>query len=332
MVHDAQGNLLRTLLGSERLRFVDVGARGGIDERWRPFHGLLQVLAFEPDPEECSKLNGSASRMPYPIQFVPKALGAIDGEQASLNICKQPGCSSLLQPNLELCRAYPYGANMEVVKTWPMTLHRLDTVAAENGFAVDVIKIDTQGTELGILCGAGRLLSNMLIVELEVEFVSQYVDQPQACDVNLFMRQQGFVLRGLKRTYWRRTPREGWPRSTRGGQLLHGDALYVNSKLDSHDAGASRITILKGLIALAAYRQDDLILDLLSLPHPALADLSEAQRRTLAGMLIGKPPSGIRKLLSGFTSAAGYSNRQMRRWVDELRPAGAADWHDPDFY
>lgn len=329
---DHNWQMLRNLLGTEKLRLVDVGARDGIAERWQPFHELLQVIAFEPDPEECARLNAGASRMPYPVKFVPRALGAADGQQAILNICKQPGCSSLLQPNQKLCSDYPYGPNMEVVKTWPVTLHRLDSVAAEHGFRPDVIKIDTQGTELDILRGAGDLLADMLIVELEVEFVSQYIAQPQACDVNVFMREQGFVLRGLKRTYWRRAVPDGWPRSTRGGQLIHGDVLYVNAKLDSHLASASRTDVVKGLIALAAYEQDDLIIDLLSRPHPALADLSETDRRALAHMLTGKPPGGIRGLFSRLLTTAGYSNRRMRRWVDELRAPGAVDWHDADFY
>lgn len=325
-------DVLRALLGTEKLRLVDVGARDGISERWEPFHGLLQVMAFEPDPEECTRLNEHAPRMPYPVQFVPRAVGAEDGQQATLNICRQASCSSTLAPNEELCRDYHYAPNMEVVKTWPVKLHRLDSIGAEYGFRPDVVKIDTQGTGLDVLRGAGNMLQDMLIVELEVEFVSQYIDQSQACDVNVFMRDNGFVLRGLKRSYWRRTVREGWPQSTRGGQLLHGDVLYVSKKLDWHLSGASRMEVVKGLVALSAYQQDDLIIDLLSRPHPALSELSETDRRALAHLFTRQPPGGVRGLFSRLVAGAGYTNRRMRRWVDGMRAPVAVDWHDADFY
>src|SRR5215204_5969817 len=44
-------------LVADRLRLFDVGARGGIDPRWRPFHRYIEVVGFEPDPAECDRLN-----------------------------------------------------------------------------------------------------------------------------------------------------------------------------------------------------------------------------------------------------------------------------------
>ena len=48
---------------NEIVRLLDVGARGGIDSRWRPFYENIDVLAFEPDPEECASLNSKS--FPY---------------------------------------------------------------------------------------------------------------------------------------------------------------------------------------------------------------------------------------------------------------------------
>src|SRR5262245_9113584 len=166
---------------------VDVGARGGIDERWQPFHGHLSVVGFEPDPVECERLN--KQKFPYEIRFIPKALGAENGIQATLNICKKPGCSSLLTPNYELCNQFEFGqSNMEIVGTYPMTLSRLDSAC---DVQPDILKIDTQGTELDILKGAGRLLDRTFAVELEVEFVPQYQNQALFADIDAFMRSQG---------------------------------------------------------------------------------------------------------------------------------------------
>ena len=276
------------------IRVVDVGARNGLDKRWQPFHQQLEVIAFEPDPIECERLNGL--QWPYPIKFLPRALGAHDGEKATLNICKAPGCSSLLRPNLDLVRQFPFGHNMEVVKEYPMVLSRLESVCAVQP---DFIKVDTQGTELDVLRGAGRLLDQTIAVELEVEFVPQYERQALFADVDDFMRKQGFVLRGIRRTYWRNQGEHAHPF---GGQLIHGDALYLRPELlDSQ----------KGHVILAAYRQHDLL------------------AKFGAHHLIPKEPRLTRtlgKLLSGF------SNRELRRFIDRLRPASAGDWHDPDFF
>lgn len=280
---------------NERIRLIDVGARGGIDSRWEPFYTTIDVVAFEPDPEECASLNSKT--YPYSVRYLPFALGAIDGQQATLHICKQPGCSSLLQPNSELCKQYPYGPAMEVVREYPVTLNRMDRVCHD--FMPDVIKVDTQGTELDVLRGAGELLDSALAVELEVEFVPQYIGQSLFPDVDIFMRQQGFMLRGLRRTYWRTEADHVHPY---GGQIIHGDALYLRP---------DRMDCPKGHIILAAYRQYDL------LAHYGATSLipRESALVRVAGRLL-----------------QGYPNRQLRRFVDRLRQESASDWHDPDFF
>ncbi|HVM62287.1 MAG TPA: FkbM family methyltransferase [Verrucomicrobiae bacterium] len=278
-----------------RIRLVDVGARGGIDSRWKPFYHLLDVVAFEPDPKECAVL--SSQRHPYSVRFLPEALGACDGQQATLFMCRGPGSSSVLRPNMKLCGLYPFGEAMEVVGEHPITLQRLDTVCRD--FQPDVLKVDTQGTELSILQGAVRLLRSALAVELEVEFVQQYSGQPLFSDVDPFMRQQGFTLRALKRSYWRTKGHQLHPY---GGQIVHGDALYL--RLD-------RIDCDKGHVILSAYRQYDL-----------LAHFG-------ASHLIPKTSLPLR-LASRLLSR--HTNRGLRRFVDSLRPPSATDWHDPDFF
>jgi FkbM family methyltransferase len=280
----------------DKIRLIDVGARRGIDPRWNPYFKNLEVLAFEPDPEECSTLN--SKEHPYTIRYLPIALGADNNKEATLFITRQPGCSSLLQPNAELCRDYQYGQAMEVVDKKSITLNRLENIC--DGFQPDVIKVDTQGTELDVLIGAGKLLDNVLVVELEIEFVPQYMGQAVFSDVDAYMRQRGFSLRGIRRTYWR-AKAEDYTHCF-GGQLFHGDALYIRP---------DQINCTKGHIILAAYRQYDL------LTHFGITHL------------IPEQPMIIR-LISQLLS--GYSNRELRRLVDRIRPAHATDWHDPDFF
>src|SRR5882724_1019759 len=125
----------------KKLKLVDVGARNGIHPRWARFYSSLDVRAFEPDPKECERLN--RQRWPYNVKYLPNALGANDGEKATLHICRQPGCSSLLKPNMDLCLQFPYGQHMEIIAEHVVTLSRLDSACAN--FPPDVLKIDTQG-------------------------------------------------------------------------------------------------------------------------------------------------------------------------------------------
>lgn len=279
----------------ESIRLVDVGARSGIHERWKPFYGQIEVRGFEPDPEECAALN--AKTFPYKVEYIPTALGAKNGEEATLHITKQPGCSSLLKPNLELCTQYPYGWAMEVVDTYPVTLNRMDSVCSD--FQPDVLKVDTQGTELDVLRGAGQLLDDMLAVELEVEFVPQYIGQPLFSDVDLFMREQGFMLRGLRRTFWRTKADHV---HAGGGQLFHGDALYLRP---------SMMNTPKGHIILAAYRQYDL-----------LANYGATQ-------FIPKR-SPLERAIA--TLMRPISTRKARQVIDRFGHAKATAWHDPEFF
>ncbi len=278
----------------EKICLIDVGARDGIDPRWQNYWDMLEVIAFEPDPTECARLNGQT--LPYPIRYIPNALGAVNNQQATLHLTRQPGCSSLLKPNLALCNQFTYGPAMSVVKEIPLTVSRMDSVVTVQP---DVIKVDTQGTELDVLQGAGALLDRTLAVELEVEFVPQYIDQPLFADVDAFMRGRGFVLRGIRRTYWRNKAASYAHAS--GGQLIHGDALYIRQDAMNNP---------KGHVILAAYRQYDL------LAHFGATHLVPKPSKVLQfiGKVIGKP------------------NRELRRMVDSMRPVAASDWHDPDFF
>lgn len=275
----------------DKICLVDVGARGGIDPRWKPHHHQISVIAFEPDETEVAALR--LKTYDYPIKFLPVALGAHNNQAATLRLTRQPGCSSTLQPNLALCRKYEFGPNMEVISELPVVLHRMDSVLNEQP---DVMKIDTQGTELHILQGAGDLLDACLAVEAEVEFDHQYIGQPLFADVDAFMRSKGFNLHALRRTFWRLKGQHG---SARGGKLMHGDVLYFRDGIGETE---------KGRIILAAYQQHDML-------------------ARYGGERLIPRPSRWRQLLGGL-----QGNKELRRLVDSLRPVTASDWHDPDFF
>jgi FkbM family methyltransferase len=324
---------LRQYLRGERISVVDVGARQGLAPRWRRYESLIEVIGFEPDAEECERLISRVFDLPYVAHFFPVGLGSADGAKAWLHICKQPGCSSLFVPNESLVRQFAGWQDMQVVNQIEVPLSRLDTVLAQGDLCVEAIKIDAQGAELDVLKGMGVLLPSTLVVELEVEFVEQYVGQPVFREIDAFMHDAGFVLRGLRRTFWRHGIERSWRRSYRGGQIIHGDALYVNRALGPLvpvDPNLPLVKLLKGLVVLSAYGQDDLVMRILSKGEAAAASIPESDRRRIGAELIEKRHNPLGKILDRFMRTE--SNRTLRRLVDRIRDADAPDWHDPQLY
>lgn len=81
-------------LGDDRLRIVDVGARGGLDPRWERFHPVLELVAFEPDPDECERLNRGAASLPYPARFLPHAVWREANDEVPFHVVTWPVASS----------------------------------------------------------------------------------------------------------------------------------------------------------------------------------------------------------------------------------------------
>jgi FkbM family methyltransferase len=168
---------------------IEAGARWGVDERWQRL-GDVRVIGFEPDPDECARI---AAANPA-VEYVPLALGAQDGH-ATLHLTVEPACASLYPPHPDSVAERPELAIAAPVGTTEVAITTLATWAASASVdAIDVIKLDTQGSELGILEGAGDLLDTVRFLQVEVEFNPIYEGQPLFGDVDRFLRDRGFVL------------------------------------------------------------------------------------------------------------------------------------------
>ena len=174
---------------------VDVGARWGVAEAWRSLAPDLRVFGFDPDTEECARLNDAARAAgDETTTYVPVALGP-RRETVDLYVTRHPACTSIYRPLVELIETIPVLADIELDKTVPVDLEPLDSWCEANGVGhVDVLKSDTQGADLGVLQGAVRALSTCVLVECEVEFNPLYEGQPLFSHVDEFLRSQGFVL------------------------------------------------------------------------------------------------------------------------------------------
>ena len=101
--------------------------------------------------------------------------------------------TSLLKPNptiLSLFHGFPRWG--QVVATEQIDTVRLDDVAETAG--VDLLKMDIQGGELTVLRHAESRLKSALVIQTEVEFLPIYEGQPLFSEIELFLRERGFVF------------------------------------------------------------------------------------------------------------------------------------------
>jgi FkbM family methyltransferase len=154
----------------------------------RKFHG--ELFSFEPNPEQYDSLKKRLAGCES-VHALPFAIGG--GGTGELRICRHPGGSSLLEPNFELVRQYhSYGEWLEVVDRISVNTVTLDSLEIIRGS--DFLKLDIQGAELDALMHATKTLAEILVVECEINFVQQYVNQPLFSEVELFMRRHNFMF------------------------------------------------------------------------------------------------------------------------------------------
>lgn len=148
--------------------------------------GIAHITGFEPNAEECARLNQTYGAT---HEFFPHFVG--DGMPATFHETNWNLTGSLFEPNTAVLEKFQ---NLAEVVT-PVAQHPVNTVRLDdipNLADIDFIKIDIQGGELAVFRNALRVLSGVLAIQTEVEFVELYKQQPMFADVDIFLRGQGF--------------------------------------------------------------------------------------------------------------------------------------------
>jgi FkbM family methyltransferase len=225
---------------------IDVGCRDGVRPAWRELAPHALLVGFDPDPDECVRLNAAAGNAAHE-RYEPIALAANEGE-ATLHLTADPQSSSLYPPDARAIRRYPELWRHEARGTQTIVTSTIDSWAQGAGVgSVDALKVDVQGAELDVLRGAEHLLASMRVIEAEVEFQELYEGQPLFNDVNAFLRDHGFGLWRLRDIYHCgiSRARRGEPvfgvgeyvEHTRlGGQIAWANAVFVRNELADADA------------------------------------------------------------------------------------------------
>jgi FkbM family methyltransferase len=208
-------------LTAEPLRIVDLGARGGLDERWNGLEAFVEMVGFEPDPEECERLNRASADHEH---YLPHAIGA-DRGTATFHVAAWPVASSIYPVDPAFAERFEGGGLLRTVETREIETTTLDDVCEERGICPDLLKLDIEGAELDALRGGARAAADALAIDVEVAFGPLRVGGPSFADVDIDLRERGFSLAGLRRVFWQERC-GGLSRPV----LVQGDALYLRDE------------------------------------------------------------------------------------------------------
>lgn len=232
------------------IQCLDIGAREGITRDLLPIAPAVAAFGFEPDPEECARLNQSFATDPSPwrsLKFLPAALG--NGGGRTLNLYKMRGGSSLFEADVELAGQFARAENFLLEGTVNLQTMPLDAAAEKFGFTdASYIKLDIQGAELEVLQSAPRLLAeSVLALRVEMEFLPIYKGQPLQNEIDGYLRSRGFMHMGIvEPRHWRRTTRKrfSFARNTlpySRGQIAHADFVYFRDPQSLRDDSPKEI-------------------------------------------------------------------------------------------
>lgn len=189
------------------ITLVDIGAAGGLSERWKPVSHLVDYVGFEPDERSPVPEHGCKS-------FTLHRHAVWNEPQVTINLCRREECSSPLRPNMALLTALPNPERWEIVGGVTVPARPLDD------FTADFVKIDIQGGELAALQSGDAMLADCLGVEAEVEFREVYEGQPLFGDVSAYLASKGLVFIDFLRLV-------RWGDKSQTGACYFGDALFL---------------------------------------------------------------------------------------------------------
>jgi FkbM family methyltransferase len=241
-------NCIGKLPSDISVTLIDIGAADEIQQRWSEISSVLNYVGFEPDlrsrelllmkPQNCKS-----------YKLLPNIVSD-NSETVVLNLTKKPQVSSIFEPNLEILNQFPDIERFEIVSKESVETTRLDELKLN----ADFIKLDIQGAELKALNGAKILLEDTLGIEIEIEFIEIYKNQPKFAEINSWLEGQGFTLLDFVNIYrWQRESFNGL------GQVIFIEGLFIKSPETVIQKNLSLEKMNSYFIILLLYKRFDMI-------------------------------------------------------------------------
>jgi methyltransferase FkbM-like protein len=342
----------------ESFTLIDVGCSSGIDQAWRVFGDRLVAFGFDPNLTECARLQEEETLKN--VRYVPVFVGVPADLPYVRERARRGPWSRNLWPRLSVHRSLELlqsGRDLtdeEKTQTnlWrkialadsarPVFLH--EYLPAHGVSDVDVLKIDVDGVDFGILNSVASELADwrVLAVGLEVNFFGS--DDPTDHTLHAmdrFMRAQGFDLFDLTvRRYSHMALPAPYvfdvPAQSVTGRPLQGDALYLR---DLCAAGAPRgygpvkllklaaIASLAGLADSAAevlVRHRDTLAPLIDVDRSLDLLAAQVQPDATTPLSYTEYIAAFERNDRMFYSATGLSVADLKREIADLKREAAA--------
>ena len=182
---------LSSFLAPARLtEIVDIGANpidGDPPYKKMLAASLCRVMGFEPQLDALENLNKVKTDLET---YLPYVIGT--GGRKTLHRCKYSGWTSLFEPDEAAINVFPaFRDNATVIEKIPVDTRPLDSIAEIKN--IDFLKLDVQGSELDCLKSGIEKISSCVFIQLEISFVTLYKNQPGFGEVDLFLREIGFI-------------------------------------------------------------------------------------------------------------------------------------------
>jgi FkbM family methyltransferase len=254
------------LLRENRVVIVDVGARWGYNSEWRVFGDCLSVYCFEPDEEECDRLNASAGAN---VRYLPFALGAKSGD-AMLYHTRLTASTGLYRTNWDYFSRLLNRDNAIIDKESTIRVTTLDEALNAAGVqSIDFLKLDVEGAELDVLVGGQHYVTSSSLIGVLSEF--RFHEEINGCPVfwqlDAHLHKFGFRLFDMHFSHQSRRvlPYEGLadyrlPNGERffaytvHGQIMDGDALYFRDLLiPANSEMRTKVTLVQLLKAACLF-------------------------------------------------------------------------------
>ena len=184
---------------------IHVGASSGQERELYSSH-QLNVLWIEASFDSFQTLLSNIRE--YPRQKALNYLVDQDNcDSVKFNIANNNAESSSLLELAEHKYMYPDVSTTESVYLQSRTLNWIVNNELLDLSLYDAMVLDVQGAEIRVMKGASSILHRMRYVEVEVADFYSYQSSPLLSDMNLFMKENGFVLDYLQRASF--VPRVG---------------------------------------------------------------------------------------------------------------------------
>ena len=185
--------MLNKLVLKEPIVICDIGASPTdptpfIDNLMNTTNSFL--YGFEPNEDEYKKLTTTDKK-----KYFNYAVG--NGKIETLNICKSPGMSSILEPDLKyLDMFHNFSDWAEIIRRVKINTKKLDDINFDK--KIDFFKIDVQGYESEIIKYGQNKIQDSLVVLIETSTSPLYKGEKTFAHIYSELEKLGFQLHMFK--------------------------------------------------------------------------------------------------------------------------------------